>query len=183
MKLVLALSAVLLVTGCADNNPVIEQNVTYIDLKNAKAGYNQPYLLDIDLNGKVDYVFNATLLADDGGDHLRFAILSLYNNEVIGKAGNVDVLSAGDEIAQGSSFDYDIEVLAVRTTSSTGSSWSGNWKGVQNKFVGLRCRFDGFDHYGWLRITLDELHEQVVIHDMAYQREAYRGILAGALNN
>lgn len=176
----LSIATVLLLTGCTDDELAGRQDVVYVDLNDARAGYNQPYALDVDSDGGSEFVFNATLIADAIGDHLRFAVISRYDNAVIGENGNVKVLHAGDPVVQGSAFGYDNEVLAIKTTTPGGVTWWGNWKGAQNKYIGIRFRLSGSTCYGWVRVSLSESEERIVIHDMAYGRGQDRdGIPAG----
>lgn len=94
----------------------------------------------------------------------------------MGENDKVAVLPAGEQIAPDGSFDYETEVLVVKTTTNNGTSWWGNWKGIQNKYVGIRFNLDGSSNYGWIRISISESNEQIVIHDMAYSSTE---ILAG----
>ncbi|MFN3667418.1 MAG: hypothetical protein ACK4S0_14730 [Sediminibacterium sp.] len=165
---------------CSEDSPVSKQEIIHINLEDAKAGYNKPFSLDIDKDGNGEFIFNATLIADAVGDHLRFAINSRYGNEVIGEYGNVKVLSSGDPVNESGAFDYDNEVLAVRTITNHETTWWGNWKGIQNKYMGIRFQLNGSSYYGWIAISVNEPNEQVIIHDMAYSKSTNsNGIQAG----
>lgn len=173
ISFLLIIPALAIVSGCADDCPGHDDKhpeIAYIDFHDAKAAYNLSFPLDIDKDGNNEFVFNTTLLADGVGDHLHFRIVSRSSNEVVGEDGKVEVLSAGESITQGSSFGYDNETLIVKTSTVTGTTWWGNWKGVQNKYLGVRFRLHELSYYGWIQISANETNELVVIHDMAYAR-------------
>jgi hypothetical protein len=164
----ISIATALLAAGCSEVHPVDKQEIIHIHLEDAKAGYNQSFALDINDDGNSEFVFSATLIADVVGDHLRFAIISRYDNEVIGANGNVTALPEGESITSDSSFGFDNEVLVIKTTTQDGITWWGNWKGVQSKYVGVRFRVDGSVCYGWIKLSVNEPNEQIVIHEMAY---------------
>ncbi len=172
--------AILIAAGCEDDTPASKPGIVHIHLDDVKVRYNQPVPLDVDDNGDSEFVFNATLIADAIGDHLRFTIISRYDNAVIGDNGNVEVLSFDEPINPGSTFGTDNEVLVIKTTTNDGTSWWGNWKDVQNAFIGIRFTINGSVRYGWIKVSVSEPNEQLVIHEMAYiKRNTPDGILAG----
>lgn len=147
--------------------------------KQAEDRFAESFLIDIDGDGMPEYIFNTTLIADPVGDHLRFALVSRMNNEVAGENGNADVLSPGEQIGPGLAFDYDTEVLVVKSTTEEDIAWWGKWKGVQSKYIGIRFPLKGMVHYGWIRVSVNESEDLVVIHDMAYSQ---RDLNAGAIS-
>jgi|SRR5690606_4330727 hypothetical protein len=168
--IVIFLLGVVQLIACSDDDSAPTNRIVFVDLHDGKAGYNQAFPLDIDEDGVHEFVFNATLMADPIGDHLRFTLVSRLNNEVAGENSNIKVLSANQPIGSTLTFDYDTEVLVIKTTTAEGVTWWGNWQGVQNRYIGIRFRLKGTEYYGWLRVSVDQANEHVVIHDMAYSR-------------
>lgn len=174
-KLMLLVSVFLLTTGCDDNDDV-KDDVIRLNLEDAVARYDQPYVLDIDHNGDSEFVFTTLLVADDLGDHLQFRIVSRHDHAVIGHDDRVDALDPGKTIVADDQFDPDVSVLVVKTTTNEGTEWPGPWNDTQNKYAGIRFRLHEQRYYGWIRLSFDRSAEELILHDMGYGRP---GIVTG----
>lgn len=56
---------------------------------------------------------------------------------------------------------------------------SGLWKGLKDKYVGLRFKISGNFHYGWARFDVASNGKSITVKDFAYNSEADKSILAG----
>jgi hypothetical protein len=180
MKRILSILFLSTLLIACDNEPEIQQGITYMDLQDVTAGYNKSFSLDIDQDGDSEYIFTTTLAADTEGDHLQFMIYPSRNNQVFEIAGRVGVLSEEHEIAPGNPFNKNVQPMVIKTITDSGVSWSGDWKEANNQFVGIRfyLRDKGY-YYGWIRVSFDQTNEQFVIHDYAFMTTLNMKIVAG----
>jgi hypothetical protein len=169
----------ILLTGC-EEEPEIQQGITYINLQNERAGYNNSFSLDIDQDGDLEYLFTTVMVADALGDQLHFTIYPARSNQVFEIAGRVGVLSEDQEIAPGNPFDKNVQPMVIKTITDSGVNWIGDWKEANNQFVGIRfyLRDQGY-FYGWIRVSFDQSNEQFVIHDYAFMTTTNIKIRAG----
>jgi hypothetical protein len=166
--------------AACNEEPEIQQGITYINLQDVKAGYDKSFSLDIDKDGDSEYLFTTTLASDAAGDQLQFAIYPSRSNQIFEIAGRVGVLNEGQEIAPGNPFQKNVQPMVIKTITDAGESWSGDWKNAENQFVGIRffLKDQGF-YYGWIRISFDQTNEQFIIHDYAFMTTAGMKIAAG----
>jgi hypothetical protein len=180
MKRIVSILFLFTLLIACDNEPEIQQGITYIDLQDVTAGHNKLFSLDIDQDGDTEYVFTTTLAADAAGDQLQFMIYPSRNNQVFEIAGRVGVLSEDQEIAPGNPFDKNVQPMVIKTITDSGINWSGDWKEANNQFVGIRfyLRDKGY-HYGWIRVSFDQTNGQFIIHDYAFMTTLNMKIVAG----
>lgn len=155
-------------------------SIIYTNLNNVTASQNKSFSLDIDQDGDSEFLFTTLLAADDLGDHLQFVIYPARANQVFEIAGRVGVLENDHKIAPGNPFDKNVKPMVVKTIATTTARWSGDWKEVSNKFIGIRfnIRDKGY-YYGWIRVSFDLTTEQFIIHDFAYRISVNTEIMAG----
>ncbi len=164
-----------------EQEEALEPSIKYLDLNDIKASQSQSFSLDIDRDGDTEFLFNTLLVADESGDQRQFLITPARANQVFELSGRVSVLEAGQEIAPGNPFDKNVQPMVINRISSTGTSWSGDWKEVSNKFIGIRFALrDQAYYYGWIRISFDQTNKQFIIHDCAYRTVLNLSIEAGA---
>jgi len=154
--------------------------ILYTNLNDVTASQNKSFSLDINQDGDSEFLFTTTLAADDLGEQLQFVIYPARANQVFEIAGRVGVLNNDQQIAPGNPFDKNVEPMVVKTIATTTASWSGDWKEVSNKFIGIRfnLRDKGY-YYGWIRVSFDLTSEQFIIHDFAYRTVLDTEIMAG----
>lgn len=154
--------------------------INYVNLNDATASQAKSFSLDIDQDGDTEFLFTTVLAADATGDLRQFVISPARENQVFEIAGRVGVLEAGQEIAPGNPFDKNVQPMVVKRISNTATSWSGDWKDADNRFVGIRFKLnDQGYHYGWIRVSFDKEAERMVIHDFAYRTTVDSKIAAG----
>lgn len=162
-----------------DTKPAL---ISYVNLNDATASQAKSISLDIDQDGDTDYLFTTVLTADAAGDYRQFVISPARENQVFEIAGRVGVLEAGQEIAPGNPFDKNVQPMVVKRITNTATSWSGDWKDVSNRYIGIRFKLrDQRYHYGWIRFSFDKESERMVIHDLAYRTTVDKGIKAGII--
>jgi len=151
----------------------------------------------IDLNGDgindFGLAINATSSFTYQAGHYVKRTLAVGGNlgaSVIVDNGSAGVLAQGSRIGQGRSFknvNNPKQKMLVATSfeSSSGlrhSSAKGNWKNVQNRFLGLKFRINGEVHYGWARLNVrsgKSTRISVTLLGYAYETIANQAIKAG----
>lgn len=179
MRMLVVFLVLILFLSCQDDE-LLPPSISYTNLNNVTASQSKSFGLDIDQDGDSEFLFTTLLDADDLGDHLQFVIYPARANQVFEIAGRVGVLDEDEEIAPGNPFDKIVRPMVVKTITNTSTSWSGDWKEVSSKFIGIRFNFgDKGYYYGWIRVSFDQATEQFIIHDLAYQTTLNAEIKAG----
>ncbi len=160
----------------------------------AKAGDTQTIYTDVDpdvvIAGGDNYTFD---LDDDGTDDFRFVnaiysgigainIVNYTSNGIAGYMGSffgssfpfASALDAGQVIGPG--------LLWYSSASAAPLLWGtfvlfgtlGDWGDVSDKYLGLRIKIGGADHYGWAR--LDVIDGTATLKDFAYNATANAAI-------
>jgi hypothetical protein len=65
----------------------------------------------------------------------------------------------------------------LRRATGTGSSWWGQWYGVQNKYLGLKFYIKGKVHYGWARLNFNGISAKLTGY--AYETVGNKSIVTG----
>lgn len=168
-----------LVAGCSENNTVAPEGIVFINLQNAKADYFNPFQLDINNDGTNEYLFSASILTNEEGDHLQFELFPESTSEVFNRAGHTLVFQAGELISGNTSRTRPFKPLAVKTITETGVYWSGHWEDARDKYLGIRFTLNNIKYIGWIRLSFDKKNEHLIFHDLAYQTQPGAFISAG----
>lgn len=167
-----------------------------------------PYPIDLDHNGKVDFVLlesggfgsNSVLgslmvchFSNPSGVPCRsstFATNTLNQVRVI-LGGSAADLRTGAKIGNGLRFGGEGGSGRVLMggfsfkISTTGTQWRGPWvdagKGVKNRYLGLKFKIDGKFHFGWARLTVTTQKRDctATLTGYAYETIPNRPIIAG----
>jgi hypothetical protein len=144
---------------------------------------NTSFGLDLNSDGVNDLSF--TIGAP--GDSSWLLAYNLGTNGVVGKVNKVGrkypyALKSGGRVdanrkfLAGSAQDLMWGIWA----SSGGGGSEGNWKNVNNGYVGVKFAISGQVHYGWVRITTSKHFElNAVITGYAYETVANKPIITG----
>ena len=134
----------------------------------------------LDLNNDATPEFGIQIISASGVKRVIVAPRSSSGNQIAGAS------------SQASAFNVNANInstLASWATSSyktyktmeivySASSQTGPWKGVTNKYLGLKFVVGGNTYYGWARLDVT-LAGNFTIKDYAYNNVAGQGILAG----
>jgi hypothetical protein len=157
--------------------------------------YNNPILLDLNNDGKVDYNLSSVLVEENDKPYLYLLVRgdSHSNNQVMVKTEPELILAA----YWANPLNKDIE---INNTPVADCKWneqltkgffigvmddgvnkvySGEWIGKQDKYLGLRFAIDGKYHYGWIRVSHTAGQDKLMIADYAYNKEADKSIKSG----
>jgi hypothetical protein len=178
-KLIILILGFFALVSCNELDAV-PPGIKYFNLNNAIASERKPFSLDIDADGDSEFLFTTILTADGLGESRQFIITSAKASQVFEMAGRAGVLESGQEIAPGNPFEKNVQPLVTKRITNSGISWAGDWKDVRNKFIGIRFRLRDQDYrYGWIRVSFDQVSEELILHDFAFQTKVKNGIKAG----
>jgi hypothetical protein len=159
--------------------------------------------IDMDNNGTFDFAFLKTSDTYDWGSAQRlrrriWAGPEFISNEIAGDyfyysaGGGVTyfpyALESSSVINNDLSFQYwGFQIMAIAiANSNTPSDWvshGGHWTFIEGfHFMGVRFYSDDeCRHYGWIRCTVMDTANILVIHDYAFETKCETSILAGDL--
>ncbi|MCE3279737.1 MAG: hypothetical protein K0S44_1928 [Bacteroidetes bacterium] len=166
-----------------------EAQVVYTDVTpDASITSGGTYDLDLNNDGTVDYEFslntgtftygglpiqyNTAQLTPSSGNAIDTVAGGGPNAHDINESINSGLIWADDAGAP-----YQMLGFALPAFSYQG----GNFSNQTNKYAGLRFKIAGVDHYGWVRIDLDDVSTMLTIKDFAYDATPGASILTGAL--
>jgi len=196
-----ALAGAFLLTGLSAEAAVVYTDVDPDETYNTDGDL---YELDVNNDGTPDFslyvvdftypgIFSTTASgATYGGLFRDVFMIPASGNSVAGSYGGTFAypyaLNSGDLIGpalsfQDVTFQSMVYYLAVLDFPEPGSTLpflsSGNWIGVNDKYLGLKFQIDGDTHYGWARLDCGADHHSFTIKDYAYETIADEPIEAG----
>ncbi len=157
-------------------------------------GFNEPFLLDVNNDGKADFMFswiNLFVEWDSRGGYL-LQLHERFDNRFYGPPWGVLAsggtwpapLHAGVRVGvPGQRFGASSEMAATtfgdygRTRHYFGP-WENKGKGVKNRYLGFKFVISGKDHYGWARITFRHPLD-AILTGYAYEAVANKPIVTG----
>ena len=153
---------------------------------------NGIYGLDLNNDGIVDFLihewpFNSFTYGSSFSN--RLGVRGAIGNPVIGRKYYASALNSGAQIGPAEHFtnqnsSLGLLMAAVATDSDFGTSTiSGDWANVKNRYLGLRFKINGKDHFGWARLSVTAeirgFSITATLTGYAYETVAGKEILAG----
>ena len=143
---------------------------------------------NIDFNH--DGVNDARIIAYSYAYHNRFGTVSLgmpVGNGFVGHPVAVSALSSGAVIGPTAHFaGGDAGILARNRSFVYGyfrKGSEGNWRNVNNRYLGVKFQIGGQTHYGWVRMSINVISTygayDLNITGFAYETVANQSIVAG----
>lgn len=188
---VLFISFVLMVS-CSKTKPggvVGYPQMQYINLHNREVKPRQPAtVLDLDNDGVADVFFSVMLVGDpvyQVDKTILLANSSFYSNLFVNNMGETPVYNMGDIIngqssAMGSWYNASsVPLMEKRLFMSGASSWHGNWRYAQHRFMAVQVTVQGRKYNGWVEISAAPGSEQIILHGAAISKEPEKNVLAG----
>lgn len=194
-KLSLLLLVLLVAAGCHDkeelpppvNTPGPSMRYTELNDKEVKKG--QAQVIDVDHDGKMDFVFFVTYIGDPifKQDKVRFSLGSnIHSLLFVGDDNNSPVLSKGALISSTNQAPYEWFILSEVflaekiITDENPPFWQGPWKDVKNKYISIQVKKeDGTGYSGWIEFSFDTAGDKIILHKAAISLEAGKDVKAG----
>lgn len=112
----------------------------------------------------------AGVFATDGGDPTTYFVYKLNSGNIID--GALSFQNANYQIMAAARYRIEID-----------EDWyvfTGGWDhDPQNKYIGVRFKADECLHYGWIRCSMQDTANKLIIHDYAFESKCNTGIAAG----
>ena len=138
------------------------------------------YSLDLNQDGTVDFLINATSREsiDQSGGTSRIIARPAQGNGVVGFGGHASALNAGQPIGAGRRF-FGYMLASLFTFIGTEFQFHGLWANVKNRYLGLKFQIDGQTHFGWARLSVGGDPLTAKLTGYAYETTANAPIVAG----
>jgi len=166
-----------------------DAQVVYTDvIPDATVASGATYDLDLNNDGTADFQFQMAAGTYSGTFYYvpitvpyKIAmIVPMAGNAIDTLAGGAKAHAAGEILNSASGWEDDsgapYQLLGVE---ATGFYSGGNFLAQSDKFLGLRFKISGVDHYGWARIDLSADASSMTLKDYAYDGTA-TSIITGA---
>jgi len=148
--------------------------------------------LDLDNDGSNDFTFVDRFRSTASWRGRWLDLKAKPGNGIVkdiskNSAFDAAVLNQGSIVGPAQPFGRGTRILLSTNSGTTWSggriSWSGgDWKDVKDRFLGLRFELNGETHFGWARITVQNVHQKSItltVLGYAYEATANKPIQAG----
>ncbi len=150
--------------------------IVYSGLQNIAIGQYSSQNLNLDGDAYNDILLKNYVFS---GGNYQGAYVSYYPGKVVGFTSGlsyVSALSAGTVIDAGNANSQFFGSMAYGANNP-----NAEFNNVTDAYIGLAFPIGGVNHYGWVRVDVDNAAGTFVIKDWAYDDVAGQGIEAGAV--
>jgi len=148
--------------------------------------------IDPNHDGTVD--FTLQILSGENGSSADFALVAYssvaHQNGVVATPEGpfARALPSGAQIGPKRQFTEDEavlfdELIKFGNSNTRFTYWTGPWakggQGVRNRYLGLKFKINGKDHFGWAKISTAPPFSGDVLKGYAYETKANKPIVAG----
>jgi hypothetical protein len=155
-------------------------------------GKNISFNLDLNHDGITDFIIRENAHRTTSGEFQVLFIKGSSINKIEGVPGSHSFHAADlapDDLIPNGEFSPAV-VMANQCsgfggTSCTTHSRKGSWFNVTNHYLGLKFTIDGGTHYGWARMTVNFVNNNLTatLTGYAYETVPNEGIIAGRIKN
>lgn len=165
-----------------------QPTMQYTNLQNAEVRFNEFKNVDMDGDGKNDFLFQTLLVGDPilKRDRKQFYAFSKIGTYLLVDAQEqAPVLNSGDAIMVNNYLSaewYEIAatVLAEKIIEENGSShWEGAWKNTTHRYLPVQVAKNGLRYTGWIELSFDAELEKIILHRAAISTVAQTDSKAG----
>lgn len=186
LKSYLALTA-----GFIALSPLADAQIIYTDINpDSVLTGTESLLLDINNDGVFDYKITQGYFKIDTVNYFANWFSALNDNQVF-SAGVTSLGSSWHYVPMPLNFWDDMKPSGDNRAWKKGGrlSFSGNnpwiysslWRGLKDKYAGLKFKINGEYYYGWARMDVDSSGKSLTLKDYAYYDEAGKQIRAGSM--
>jgi hypothetical protein len=186
IKTYLALTA-----GFVAISPLADAQIIYTDVNpDSVLTGTESLLLDINNDGVFDYKITQGYLKIDTVNYFANWFSALNDNQVF-SAGVTSMGSSWHYVPMPLNFWDDMKPVGYNRVWKKGGrlSFSGNnpwmysslWRGLKDKYAGLKFKINGEYYFGWARMDVDSSSKSLTLKDYAYYDEAEKPIRAGSV--
>ena len=146
------------------------------------------FLLDVNHDRRVDLAFTTLLLGDPiyRVDKMQFLVSSNKDvNLPVNGSEEVPVMYRGESIVPGNFngyqwFEISSILLVQKVISFTAPpAWEGHWKNASHRYLPYQLIINEKTYNGWVELSVDIVHEKIVLHKAAICKEPNKTIKAG----
>ena len=157
-----------------------------------KSAHGDAYMLDLNNDATVDFILHNYIVSSSG-----LTLTSIYaeiqnQNAIAGPVtssyplpfalNNGDMISASTTPWNDTTINNGFDYLTLMVSPPYNIAM-GNWQNTTDKYLPLRIKISGQDHYGWVRLssTATTTTSVFTVKDYAYNSVANSGITAGQM--
>lgn len=185
--ILLTIMVAVLGMACQENDPAQPESPIEHVLLNEAAPFNylNPYTIDFNQDGLIDFQFAVNLEYSQGAEHTKFLANSVRDSKILLlettamaflKDKKIDLEARLDD----AEWSVQSGELLVKTRKESGETlWSGSWQSNPEGFLGICFKMNGAYHYGWVKLLADPEHQEILVQEYAYHKTAGAGIMTG----
>ncbi len=150
--------------------------IVYSGLQNIAIGQFGSQNLNLDGDAYNDILLKNYVFS---GGNYQGAYVNFYPGKLVGFTNGLSyasALNAGDIIDAGTAGPSFVGSMAYGANNP-----NAEFNNVTDAYIGLAFPIGGVNHYGWIRVDVDNTAGTFVIKDWAYDDVAGQGIVAGAV--
>lgn len=156
----------------------------YVPLADRVFKINDPVVLDINKDGRYDFLFYTELFSEASNEYAEYRVVPQIESAIAVSAAVPKVFNENEVIGQsnaGATWTDDPVVIAKRIeeTNPANIYWEGACKEAENKYLGTQLTKDGKVHQCWIRISIVKEKGWLILHDAAIGKEPGKDIIAG----
>ena len=144
----------------------------------AAFGFGNSFSLDVDMDGKDDFMFSTVIVNEETGIHTKYVVNALNDNEVLSVDGSTAINENGMDVAELGNVSWSNEASEIIEQLENGS-WSGTWSGDRDQYIGIKLVKNGKSYNGWVKVSIDQANAKAYVEGYALHRSPNGTIAAG----
>ena len=149
----------------------------------AEFGFGHQFYLDIDKDGKSDFMFTTLFINENDGIHTKYLVNTLGENEVLAVDNEAAVADNGNPLEDFGNITWKnapVNILEQVDNGET-NTWTGLWSGDRDQYIGIKLVKGDNTYTGWVQVNIDQTNEQAQVEGYAINRVPDSLINAGEL--
>lgn len=149
--------------------------IQYSGIQNISIGLGNGQQLNLDGDAYDDILLKNYVFS---GGNYQGAYVNFFPGKMVGFNAGLNYVSAlsSGAVIDGSTVGYFVGSMAYGANNP-----NAEFNNVTDAYIGLGFPIGGVNHYGWVRVDVDNAAGNFVIKDWAYEDQAGVGITAGAV--
>ncbi len=144
----------------------------------ATFGFGNSFSLDVDRDGKDDYMFTTIFDQGEAGISSKYMVNAIGDNEILAIDGSTAINENGMAVTELGNVNWTAGASEIIEQQEDGN-WSGTWSGDREQYIGIKLVKEGKSYNGWVKVTIDQENETAYVEGYAINRVPNGSIAAG----